>query len=572
MIDMANYSDSDIIKGRKFFPLFFLFLSIVVFLSGVSQNLNAPLAEWDRVCLSAAENWSKGISSAWLFDHPPLYPAFLALVFRIFGVSVSVARLANVLCVLVTTLVTYKLASRLSNREAGLWAVALYLLCPISIQGMTSMDVADTSLLPLGFVLLAYCINRTYYKPNVLNAAIVGFVVAFCLWAKVTSTLALVVGVLFYPLINRKGLTPWLKIATGSILGCGIFLITWVSISIPLWGNNSCFTVLATPWSAISVTINDADLFGKFLAFGLYSLRIAFWFSPFFLALWMWKVWSIWRTRKEGGFASLDLLSWVTFFYFFGYLIIGGTNWGFPRYHAAILPLIAVLIGISVQNITGKLGKRETLILLGLISSLCLIYVFILYDPLLFLNMKLKEAMLFGNVTATFIEGILQGFLFLTLPIFVIPFFLKFFPSNHIKDKIILVLCIAALTTMCSLDLKQVCATYTTSYQYGAREKNEAIETVSNYIRKGELVLATPEFLYELRDKNVPYVSWQVWQSPGAISKAIKKLEPKVIILGLTTHTLEQLQWMFHDPIIQLQLNQDFKRYRVGTYFIWLRV
>ncbi|MFA4909854.1 MAG: glycosyltransferase family 39 protein [Desulfobacteria bacterium] len=557
----------------KFTPFLFVFLSILIFLFGISQKLNVPLTEWDWVSLSAGENWSNGINSAWLFDHPPLYPAFLALVFRIFGVSVSVARLANVFCILVTALVIYKLAYQLSNRWAGLWAVVFYLLSPLSIQGITAIDLADSSLLPLGFIALFYFINRTYSSPGILNIALVGITVALCLWAKVTSTLGLLLGVLSYPLINHHGLShAWAKAAIGSILGICMFLITWASISIPLWGMDSFSLLLVTPLSSFAVRLANGGLLPRLLSLGLDSLRIIFWFSPFFIYLYLWKTVLIWKMRKEKKLGALGLLTWSSLFYSLGYLVIGGTNWGFPRYHAAILPLLAILVGILVQPIIEKLTKKEGLILLGAMFSLWLTYLLLVNDPLLFFNLKWKGALLFGSEPFSLIEeGILQVVLLLGLPLLICPVFVTIFGNRGVKESILLTLCVASFATIFFVDFKQMYATYNTFYQYGAQEKEEVVKMVSRHVKAGELVLTTPEFVYEFRDKDAPQVLWKVWRSPGTIYKSIEEMKPKAIIAGLTTHTFEQLQWIFHNPTIQLELNQHYNMYKIGTYFVWIR-
>jgi len=560
-------------SSYKFPPLLFVFLSICIFLFGISQKLNVPLVESDWVCLSAAENWSKGINSTWLFDHPPLYPAFLAVIFWIFGMSLSVGRFANAVCILIAGLVIYKFTSQLSNRAAGFWAVAFYLLSPLSIQGIAAIDLVDSSLLPLGFILLFYFINRTYRSSGILNIALVGITVTLCLWAKVTSTLGLLLGILSYPLINHYGLSrAWAKVAIVSILGICMFLITWASISIPLWGMDSFSLVLVTPFSAFAVRLPNGSLQPRLLSLGLDLLRIIFWFSPFFLSLYLWKIGSIWKMKKGGKPGTLGLLTWSSLFYTLGHLVIGGTNWGFPRYHAAILPLLAILVGILVQPIIEKLTKKEGLILLGSIFGLWLTYLLLVNDPLLFFNLKWKKALLFGSEHFSLIEeGILQVILFLGLPLLICPIFIKIFGNRGVKESILLTLCVASLATIIFVDTKQMYATYNTFYQYGAQEKEKVAEMVSRNVKAGELVLTTPEFVYQLRDKEVPWVPWQVWQSSETIYKSIEEMKPRAIIVGLTTHTFEQLQWILYNPTIQLELNRHYNMYKLGTYFVWIK-
>jgi len=552
--------------------LFLLLLSIGIFLVGAFQNLHDPLTEWDHVALIAAENWARGINSTWLFDHPPLYPAFLTLVFSIFGHCIQYARLANILCVLLTAWIVFRLTSQLSNRKAGFWALIFYLLSPLCIQGITALDLADTSLLPLGFTLLCYIIYRTESRSDILNIGLIGIMVALCFWAKITSTLALVLGLLSYPLIHRHGSSyQWVKIAIGCTLGICIFLITWIPVSLLLWGEDSCYRVLTTPFSAVIARTTTGGLLERFSRVGIDFLRIIFWFSPFLLFLFIWKsIALLWTRRKR--LYTLGLLAWTCLFYFFGHILIGGTNWGFPRYHAAILPLLAVLIGILVQPFFSHLTRKQIGVLLGSLFGILICCLILVNDPLLFLNLTWKERLLSGDRTFLIIrDGMFQGIIFLGLPLLICPLFIKIFWKSGIKETILSILIVTSLSTIIFVDFKQMYASYVTSYQYGAQEKEEVLEMVSQHIKEENIVLTTSELTYDLRDKKVSQISWEVWKSPKTIYEAINKMEPDAIIVGLTTHTFQQLRWIFYDPNIQSLLKQYYLRYNQGTYFFWFR-
>ncbi len=552
--------------------LFLLLLSVGTFFVGVFQNLHDPLTEWDRVALIAAENWARGINSTWLFDHPPLYPAFLTLVFSIFGHFIQYARLTNMLCVLLTAWIVFRLTSQLSNRNAGFWSLIFYLLSPLCIQGITALDLADTSLLPLGFILLCYIIYRTESRPDILNIGLIGIMVALCFWAKVTSTLALVLGLLSYPLIHRHGPSyQWVKIAIGCTLGICIFLITWIPVSLLLWGEDSCYSVLTAPFSAVTARTTTGGLLERFSRVGIDSFRIFIWFSPFLLFLFIWEsIALLWTRRKR--LYTLGLLAWTSLFYFFGHILIGGTNWGFPRYHAPILPLLAVLVGILVQPIFSHLTRGKKGVLLGSLFGILICYLLLVNDPFLFFNLTWKERLLSGDRTFLIIrDGIFQEIIFLGLPLLICPLFIIIFWKSGIKETILSILIATSLSTIIFIDFKQMYAPYVTSYQYGAQEKKEVLEMVSQHIKKGDLVLTTPEFTYDLREKKVSHIPWEVWKSPKTIYEAINKMEPDAIIVGLTTHTFQQLRWIFCDPSIQLQLKQNYLRHKQGTYFVWFR-
>ena len=146
--------------------LFLLAFALAFFLMATLTRLNIPLAEWDHVILSAAEDWSRGIDRAWLFDHPPLYPSVLALVFRVFGSGAALARAVNVAFVLLTALCVYRFAAKFFNPTAAFWALIVYLMHPVTIQGVSSLDMADTSMLPLLFLLTAIALRNLNARPT----------------------------------------------------------------------------------------------------------------------------------------------------------------------------------------------------------------------------------------------------------------------------------------------------------------------------------------------------------------------------------------------------------------------
>jgi len=338
-----------------------------------------------------------------------------------------------------------------------------------------------------------------------------------------------------------------------------------------LWGEDSCYSVLTAPFSAVIARTTTGGLLERFSRVGIDFLRIIFWFSPFLLFLFIWKsIALLWTRRKR--LYTLGLLAWTCLFYFFGHILIGGTNWGFPRYHAAILPLLAVLIGILVQPFFSHLTRKRVGVLLGSLFGILICCLILANDPLLFLNLTWKERLLSGDRTFLIIrDGMFQGIIFLGLPLLICPLFIKIFWKSGIKETILSILIVTSLSTIIFVDFKQMYASYVTSYQYGAQEKEEVLEMVSQHIKEENIVLTTSELTYDLRDKKVSQISWEVWKSPKTIYEAINKMEPDAIIVGLTTHTFQQLRWIFYDPNIQSLLKQYDLRYNQGTYFIWFR-
>ncbi len=72
------------------------------------------------------------------YDHMPLYPLTLALVFKLLELGVWQGRILSVLCGLATLLLTYRLGRRLDGPHAGLLATAVLAALPIAAAGQSA--------------------------------------------------------------------------------------------------------------------------------------------------------------------------------------------------------------------------------------------------------------------------------------------------------------------------------------------------------------------------------------------------------------------------------------------------
>ena len=562
---------------KKYNVLFFLFFSLTIFLIGSFVKLNISLEGWDWIFVDAADNWSQGMNKVWMHDHPPLYAFFLTILFKIFGKSIAIGRIGNIFCTLVTAFFLFRLASKIYNYDIAFWSVIFYLLNPITIQGTNSINLTDTSFLPLIFVLIIDAVRKDILRPTIKNSLI--FSLLICFWAKITSTIALCISILIgsiaqYLFEKREREKGNYKLIIRNILGIAIgfclFFFTWFLVALSLWGLNA----FLSPFNFLSSVVISKYEESKLLSTSYHIIRIFVWISPYFFIIWLFKSWTIFRSSfnqndNQNNFRLFLIYS--TIVYFVGYIVVGGTCYGFPRYHAAVLPLVSIFVGIYVSSLVNKFSKKEMILVYTGVFFLVLLYLFTVQDPILFLNLKLKEMLLYHYSKIKFVKYLFIIF----IPLYIFPVLLsaifKFFKVINKTEVISACLFIGLLSTTLTLDIQQIFASYRTSYQYGAEGRDELIKKVNANIRIGDNVFGTPEFIYELKDKEVPYVRWREWESEEKFINFIKEKRPKAIIGGLTINTYDQLKWTLSEET-QLILSKNYSFERIGTYYLWLRI
>jgi len=404
--------------------------------------------------------------------------------------------------------------------------------------------------------------------------------IALSLWAKVTSTLALLIAILisylyisFFRREKHQNARTNLNIAALAF-GLILFVLTWTLVSTLLWGSGTYLQVLKAPWSAIHTRIAEPSYLSKLLATGYETFRLCIWFSPYLLLMWLIISWRVVRKKPQVSNSHeilKILLVCTTIFYFFGYLMIGGTNWGYPRYHNGILPFLCMFVGKYTYGSIIEINKNLQLQLLIILILSVAITAYFLREPLLFLNLRLKEFLLSGNGFNDVVKNALMVFIpFYGLPVLLFLFwvFISKIRSNTNVFAICLILCL--LGTLLSLDIQQIFASYRTSNQYGAIGKVQVLQKVRNHINDGQYVFATPEFIYELQDKRVPDVGWNIWESKDIFYRFIELNAPQAIIAGFTVNTYGQLKWLLNKDTEQI-LNENYNLIRIGTYYLWLR-
>ena len=175
----------------------------IIFLLTYSGTL-----EWQNLTIDSMyhHRWAQSIASGNLigteaYFHAPLYIYILGLLYAVFGVSLTVARIFGILIGLVSVYLTYAIGKRLFSEKAGIIAGVIHALYPIGIyfESELLVDALFTMLMQLSVFLIIIAVDKLRLRFFALTGIAIGL-------AAMTRPviLALVPLFLIYALVKTK--------------------------------------------------------------------------------------------------------------------------------------------------------------------------------------------------------------------------------------------------------------------------------------------------------------------------------------------------------------------------------
>lgn len=238
----------------------------------------------------------------WALWHPPLYVYALGYAFRLWGEAEPVARLVGVICNAVVALLVFVtgtliLAER--TRAAAIYAAlgaGLYVTNPLVIQSALLLDidgtvlVASVALVTLVFVLLLRSTRPLHHPRTWALMGLAACCFALSLWAKMTTSLAVLAAAALYRVVVTRPWQPWRAAVEAPVAGLGgvaLFLATWwltcVATGMPFW----------FPFRILALELSDAagstEAWREHPRLLLEMISyVALWISPYFMLLFIW--------------------------------------------------------------------------------------------------------------------------------------------------------------------------------------------------------------------------------------------------------------------------------------------
>ena len=523
----------------------------------------------------------------WALWHPPLYVYALGEAYARYGETERTARLIGVatgavtgLLVFLTTLAVTRSASRGAPIFAAV-AAALYVTNPFVIQSALLLDIDGTVLVAaIAFAMLSYVLLLGNSRPvrhplTWVLTTVATLAVALCLWAKMTTVLAVVAAAAGYRLVGRPW-RPWrLLIEVPVVVGGGtaLFLGTW------WWFANHLGMPFEFPFRVLWLEFEEAAgsttgwKDNPLIILDLFS-QVALWISPYLLALFIGagalRIGEIaaspvrwFRTRNASstptrpprlGLEPVDFVLIAGAATGLVYLIkLAGS---FPKYHITMMPFVVVGIGYLLARVVGSLSWWEAPAYAVVVGGMTGYFSLVTGDRLvLFRDYDwLLPLIAWPGVT---------GFGFLVM--------VTLLGRHHLPRQLAIFGVILTAAWSWGVNVAQADAAYSTAYNYGVQGQREAAAYLDTILKRGERYVAAREVAYYAREDG--FIDQDVWWADleARTATGISSFDGR--LLGNTVDVLALFLW---DPVLG-RIAHDYLddryevAYQAGVFVVFVR-
>jgi 4-amino-4-deoxy-L-arabinose transferase-like glycosyltransferase len=306
-----------------------------------------------------------------ILSHPLLYHSLVAVPVGFAGKAPWAGRLVGVIFFFAAGALLWAAVRRITGERWGPFlAVLLYALHPLAVQSALLVEI-DTAVLPLFAVLFIWFLVRRAFALDGAGWLAFGLLFGVSLAAKMTTPPLLLVALgLYYLAARRPRQLAYLAAAAG--LGVALFAVYYFPYcalrGLPVGEPFGHLLARAAP---------PGDAFGDVIL--KRGVRIILWLGVPFAAAYAMVVAQ--RGRRwliEGppavAYGALAALVILVF-----YLLVGGDGYGFVKYHAPMVPLVALVLGASLGPELARESKA-TLLFLGALAFVY--YLLVARDPL----------------------------------------------------------------------------------------------------------------------------------------------------------------------------------------------
>jgi hypothetical protein len=415
--------------------------------------------EWDFY--RSMVNWQQ---SRALIPHPQGYIHVAQFFLTLFGVSIHTARFTGMVCAVINLWLMPLLIDafwRNHPQRTRFIAIAVAFLSfnPLTTQNAMLLDIDNTLLTPT--LLMFVGIWATLQDRSArIRITLLVTLLTLAFWVKLPTPPLLLGALGFYHLLQRAWQRA-LELLVIGLVSFSLFLITFFSYS-QLTGY--LWAYFAPTFGRSSNFFNLQELIARLpQGYGIFMLWLSL---PLTLILLIGLAQSARRLLRRQGqlFDALNLYIVVVCGF---YLTVIVPTWGYPRYEAPIIPIVALVTAAMLTPLTTQLSRSTFQILLGVGVSVCLAFWLFFPDPLY----AIYESTFAGS-TFDVVRRLRVGLTTLTilgLPfigIMVSGWFWAHRQRLPIYNVSLALLGALALASLLSLSVTLINATYSTRYRY----------------------------------------------------------------------------------------------------------
>lgn len=545
--------------------LLFLLLSLL--------RIDQTVAQEDLHRLRAAKSFSH--QEAVYSDTPPLYSRCLQGMFYLFGENEAAARIPGVISGLLSILLVFFLTKTLisKNQSDGVpWAAVsalLYVTTPAVVQGSVILDVDNTLLIPSLLIVFGSLVKLQQEK-KIRWAISLGLAVALALWGRITTPVVLISLLIVYVLLSKhfSGFRsfPLVAIFSGALL----FGVSWYLYC------RATGAVFSEPWSyTLSLLRFRTQSSGGFTVPQMLEnlVYLTIWLGPLALTLF-----AILVSKRLTYFVKSPRVNLEDTFLLGGlvilggYTLIGGTPFGFPKYHSPGIALMYTWLGVFLyrRNAADFPDSRLKLRNVAIFAAIAFaIQALTLGDSLYLLRYQWRESLALDAPLTEILEKTVWkgGFYFSALLVSFVTGLRFFFRKNPFS--LVVAMSLGLNVGLCLL---QSLAPYQTGYGYGAQGTLEAVQLIRNNVSPESVVLAPGEMIYYL---NFPKSRYPIldrrWKDPEGLKKRLASEDVSAFVYSIVANTVDQVRFASSDSSFQEFLRSKFHPFTVGSFKIWIR-
>lgn len=329
------------------------FVDVAYSLAYTAQPMGYSGSEWNSV-----------------LSHPLLYHSLVAVPVGLAGKAPWAGRLVGVISFFAAGALLWAVVRRITGERWGPFlAVLLYALHPLAVQSALLVEI-DTAVLPLLALLFIWYLVRHDFRLDGAAWLVFGLLSGVTLAAKMTTPPLMLAALGLYYLAARRP-RQLAYLAASAAVGVALFAAYYFPYcalrGLPVWEPFAHLWARAAPGGAFGGVVLKR------------AVRIVLWLGLPFLATY--AMVAAQRGRRWFGegppavaFGALAALVVLIF-----YLLVGGDGYGFVKYHAPMVPLVALVLGASLGPELARESKA-TLLFLGALAFVY--YLLVARDPL----------------------------------------------------------------------------------------------------------------------------------------------------------------------------------------------